>query len=65
MMQVAEASQVNSETLAAALPQLTDRLMHTLIKAYGADAPKTQLAEQVLTKFADHLNDAVASWKSA
>ena len=65
MMQVTEASQVDPEALAEALPQLTDRLMHTLIKQYGADAPKTQLAEQVLTKFADHLNDAVASSESA
>jgi hypothetical protein len=64
-MQVTEAFQVDPEALAEALPQFTNRLMHTLIKAYGADAPKTQLAEQVLTKFADHLHDAVASSERA
>jgi hypothetical protein len=65
MMQAAEASQVNPETLAEALPQFTDRFIHTLIKAYGADTPKTQLAEQALTKFADHVYNTVASSESA
>jgi hypothetical protein len=65
MMQVAEASQIDPETLAAALPKFTDRLMHTLINQYGADAPKTKLAKHVLTKLADHFNNPLASLKSA
>jgi hypothetical protein len=65
MMQVTEAVQVDPEALAGALPQFTDGLMHTLTNAHGADAPKTQLAEQVLTKFADHVHDTVASSSSA
>ncbi|HSF33849.1 MAG TPA: hypothetical protein VLK82_25745, partial [Candidatus Tectomicrobia bacterium] len=65
MMQVTEDSQVHSATLAEALPQFTDRLMHTLINQYGADTPKTQLAEQFLAKFADYLHDTVALLESA
>jgi hypothetical protein len=65
MRQVAEASQIDPETLAEALPKFTDRLMHTLIKQYGADAPKTKLAEHVLAKFADHFNNPLTSLASA
>jgi hypothetical protein len=65
MIQVTEASKMNPETLAEALPQFTDRLMHILIKEYGADAPKTQLAEQALTKFAAHVYNMVAASESA
>jgi hypothetical protein len=39
--------------------------MHILIKEYGADAPKTQLAEQALTKFAAHVYNMVAASESA
>jgi hypothetical protein len=65
MMQVAEASQIDPETLAAVLPKFADRLMHTLIKQHGADAPKTKLAQHVLTKFANHFNNPLASLESA
>jgi hypothetical protein len=65
MMQVAEAYQVDPETLAEALPQFTDGLMYKLSNQYGADAPKTQFAEHVLTKLSDHVYDTVASSESA
>jgi hypothetical protein len=65
MMQVAEASQIDPETLAAALPKFADRLMHALINQHGADAPKTKLAQHVLTKFAHHFNNPLASLERA